>query len=149
MTHSGRIGRTGRVLVVVAVAAAGFAIATAVQAASTPSPHQALSSNGLIRVAGTQLVSSTDTNFGLAACWRAPCNSHHTVTATCPIGQRLLSGGVSNVGENSGPFGNGGDVEVHQSYPIINQYGQTWAVDLTSIRGATHVDATAWAICTK
>jgi hypothetical protein len=94
-------------------------------------------------------VSNTDTNFDLAPCWRAPCSSHHTVTATCPTGQRLLSGGVSNVGENGGPFGNGGDVEVHQSYPIFNQYGQTWAVDLTSIRGATHVDATAWAICSK
>jgi hypothetical protein len=147
MNHVGRIGRAARVLVVVAVAGAGFGIATAVQAAATPTSSRAIQSNGVIHVAGTQLMSNTDTNFNLAPCWRAPCTSHHTVTVTCPTGDRLLSGGVTNVGESSGPFGNGGDVEVHQSYPVFNQYGQTWAVDLTSIRGATHVDATAWAVC--
>jgi len=144
MNHVRRLGRAKRVLVAVAVAVAGavFGIATAVQAAATDS-------NRVIHWSGTQLVSNRDTNFNLAHCSEAPCTSHHTVAVTCPGSTRLLSGGVTNVGESSGPFGNGGDVEVHQSYPVINQFGQTWAVDLTSVRGATHVDATAWAICTK
>ena len=64
-------------------------------------------------------------------------------------GATLLSGGVTDVNDSNGPFGDGGDVEVHQSYPFINQFGQTWAVDLTSINGATNVDATAWAICQR
>ena len=98
----------------------------------------------------TKVVSSTDRDFTLGACHQAPCTSHHTVTVTCPSGHpTLLSGGVTDVNDSNGPFGDGGDVEVHQSYPVINQFGQTWAVDLTSINGATNVNATAWAICQR
>jgi hypothetical protein len=91
------------------------------------------------------LVSSTDTDFDLAGCSAAPCTSHHTGAVTCPGSTLLLSGGATSVGESSGPFGDGGDVEIHNSWPASTQ---TWAVDVTSINGATHVDLTVWAICT-
>jgi hypothetical protein len=97
-------------------------------------------------------VSNTETNFDLQACSSTPCPSHHTVTVTCPTAHPILiSGGVKSAGvDQGGGYASGGDILVHDTYADTgNPYGQTYWVDLMSINGATHVNATVIAICAR
>jgi hypothetical protein len=110
---------------------------------------------------GTKIFTSTDTDINIVGCAKGPidfsfgggvsdvgppCADHHFMSVSCPGSTLLLSGGWTSEASPTGPpWANGGDVYADKSYPSGSQ---TWVVDLMSVLGATHVNATVYAVCT-
>ena len=96
--------------------------------------------------------SKTETDFDLGACDAAPCASHHQLQQYCNNGEKVVGGGVTWEGINQAEppiFSNGGAVAISKSYPDATGDPQGWIVDLQSPTedGATHLNATAYAVC--